>query len=154
MTPEAARMVQTPPTRAPLQVCCPTGAWERLSRARAREDQRGRMSAEGLLAALLDVSADELLGVLFQYRVDLVEQVVDILADLLMPLGDLRVRLGRRSCVDFLVLAGLAGLRLAAGVAGSHACLLEKRGEKNLPRPDGIQLEVIASSRSLALGQR
>src|SRR5947207_1204289 len=76
MTPEAARMVQTPPTRAPLQVCCPTGAWERLSRARAREDQRGRMSAEGLLAALLDVSADELLGVLFQYRVDLVQQVL------------------------------------------------------------------------------
>src|SRR5256885_4481699 len=50
--------------------------WKRLSRARAREDQRGRMSAEGLLAALLDVPADELLGVLLQHGVDLVEQVV------------------------------------------------------------------------------
>src|SRR5436305_7736521 len=120
-------MDQDPPTRTPLQVCCPLvdRCWKRLSRARAREDQRGRMSAEGLLAALLDIPPHELLGVLLQHGVDLVEQIVDILADLLMPLGDLRVRLRGGPVVDLLVPAGLAGLRLTAGVAGSHPCLLE-----------------------------
>src|SRR5215217_886111 len=111
--------------------------------------------APGLLAALLDVPPHELLGVLLKYGVDLIEQVVDVLGDLLVPLGDLRARLGRRALVEFLVPTGLAGLRLTASVTGSHPLPSSNSGGvKNLHRPDDIQLEVMASNRSFALGQR
>src|SRR5207248_3847447 len=136
-------MDQDPPTRASLQVCC--ARWNRGRRLTRESGRRiiagtcpdgGSLTppgrAPGLLAALLDVPADELLRVLLQYRVDLVQQVVDVLGDLLLPLGDLGVRLGRGALVELLVAAGLACLRLTASVAGSHAlALLQRGGEKN-----------------------
>src|SRR2546421_5949751 len=72
------------------------------------------------LTALLDVPPHELLGVLLKHGVDLVEQIVNVFADLLDAVADLGVRLGPRALVDLFVLAGLARLRLAASVAGSH----------------------------------
>src|SRR5690349_3469747 len=74
-----------------------------------------------LLAALLDVTSHELLGVLLQHGVDLVEQVVDVLGDLGVPLGNLRVGLGG-DVLDLLVALALAGLRLTAGVSRCHGC--------------------------------
>jgi hypothetical protein len=47
-----------------------------------------------LFAPFLDISAHELFGILFEDGVDLVEKVVDILADLLHPLGNLGIDLG------------------------------------------------------------
>src|SRR5579862_9714613 len=73
--------------------------------------------ANGLLAALLDVRADELLGVLLEHLVDLVEDRVHVVGELLVPLLDL---LGGRG----LVLLGLLGtprrLPLAPGILRRH----------------------------------
>src|SRR5436305_1782454 len=66
--------------------------------------------AFGSLPAFLDVPPHELFRVLFQHGVDLVEQVVDVLAQLLVTLGHLRVGFGGRRLVDLLVAAGLTGL--------------------------------------------
>src|SRR5262245_57163577 len=82
-----------------------------------RAGARGGLS---LFSALLDVSAHELLGVLLENRVDLVEQVIHVLGQLFVALGDLGVGFWGRSLVDFLITAGLAGLRLATGVTGRH----------------------------------
>src|ERR1700691_4067664 len=80
-----------------------------------------RGSRSGLLAALLDVRADELLGVLLEHFVDLVEDRVHVVGELLVPLLDLFG--GRR-----LVLFGLVGaprrLPLATRVlVRCHLCL-------------------------------
>src|SRR5262249_45963329 len=95
----------------------------------------------GLLATLLDVSADELLRVLLQYRVDFVEEVVHVLGQLLLVLGRLGARPRGRRLVDLLVPAGLAGLGLAACVAGRHA--------GGPPRVPGASLLAGSMSRSL-----
>jgi hypothetical protein len=71
------------------------------------------------LAALLHVSAHKFFGVLLEDRVDLVEQIVDVLGDLGVPLGNFRVGLGG-DVLDFLVATTLSGLRLTAGVSGCH----------------------------------
>src|SRR5258705_859220 len=73
-----------------------------------------------LLAALLYVAPYELFRVFLQDGVDFVQEVVDVLGELLVSFGRFRVRLGSWRLVDLLVLAGLAGLRLAAGVTGRH----------------------------------
>src|SRR2546430_7227480 len=111
-------MDQDPRTRAPLQLSMER-CRKRLSRAVHGTIIAGTCPA-GSLAALLDIPPHELLGVLLQHGVDLVEEIVDILADLLDPVADLGVRLRPRAFVDLFVLAGLARLRLAASVAGSH----------------------------------
>jgi hypothetical protein len=92
------------------------------------------------LTAFLDVAADKFLGILFQNRVDFVEQVVDVLGDLGVALGYLRVGLNG-DVLDLLVLPALAGLRLSAGVSGCHRCppsqppeVAQHRVGKNLPR--------------------
>src|SRR3954468_19590947 len=121
-------------------------------------------AGRGSLTALLDVPPHELLGVLLQHGVDLVEEIVDVLADLLNPVADLRVRLGPGALVELFVLAGLARLRLAASVAGSHprppptvvretyldAVPIGARSARAAPRLlrrlGASQLEVIASS--------
>jgi hypothetical protein len=64
----------------------------------ARAALRGA-AVKPLLTAFLYVSSDELLGVLLQYGVDLVEQVVDVLAQLLVPFGHFGIDLGSRSLV-------------------------------------------------------
>src|SRR5690606_36813090 len=76
------------------------------------------MSGVGLLAALLDVAAHELLGVLLEHLVDLVQNGVDIVRELLLALLDVRRR-GRLGLLDL----GLTPpcLLLAAGVLSSHA---------------------------------
>src|ERR1051326_933877 len=91
----------------------------RLRRRMTGPAPAGSLADARSLAALLDVPADELLGVLLQHRVDLVEQVVDVLGDLLLTLGDGRIDRGRR-VVDLVVAPGFARLRLASGVTGSH----------------------------------
>src|SRR4051794_16004393 len=63
-----------------------------------------------LLATLLDVAADELLGVLLEHRVDLVQQVVDVFGQFSLALSRFGTRLGGRRLVDLLVAAGPAGL--------------------------------------------
>src|SRR5688572_15923133 len=73
------------------------------------------------LTAFLHITADELLGVLLQDGVDLVEQVVHVVGDLGVPLGDLRVGLGG-DVLDLFVALALAGLRLTASVTGCHRC--------------------------------
>jgi hypothetical protein len=60
------------------------------------------------LSSFLDVAADELLCVFFQYRVDLVQKVIHFLGDLLDPLGHLGVYGRRRGLVDLGIAAGLA----------------------------------------------
>jgi len=47
------------------------------------------------LAALLHIATNELFGIFFEYRVNLVEKVVDVFADLLNPLSYLGIDLGR-----------------------------------------------------------
>src|SRR4029079_17241681 len=64
-----------------------------------------------LLAALLDVVPDELLGVLLEHRVDLVEEVVELFLDLLALLG----RRGRVSLAWRPVVGGGALLVSALG---------------------------------------
>src|SRR5512142_478717 len=91
---------------------------------RPREGSRPPVRARRLLAALLDVAADELLGILLEHRVDLVEKIVDVLRQLLVTLGDLRVHLRSRGLVVFGVPAGPPRLRLSTGVAGCHGRLL------------------------------
>ncbi|HZM77416.1 MAG TPA: hypothetical protein VFC19_16910 [Candidatus Limnocylindrales bacterium] len=66
----------------------------------------------------LDISAHELFGVLFENGVDLVEEVVDVLADLLHPLGNLGVDLGG-NLVDVFLAPLATGLRLST-VLRSH----------------------------------
>src|SRR3954453_15001338 len=111
-------MDQDPQPRTPLHAWNGTMQEKTIPR-RARDDHRG-YGRPGSLTALLDVPPHELLGVLFEHGVDLVEEIVDVLADLLNPVADLRVRLGPGALVKLFVLAGLARLRLAASVAGSH----------------------------------
>src|SRR5258705_8535869 len=94
-------------------VSCP---WTPPDHGTAAEARNGRF----LLSALLHVATHKLFRVLLQYGVDFVQKVVDILSELLVPFGRLRVCLGCWRLVDLLVLAGLAGLRLAAGVTGRH----------------------------------
>jgi hypothetical protein len=65
------------------------------------------------LTSFLYITPDKFFGVLLQDRVDLVEQVVDVLGDLGVPLGDLGVDLGG-DVVDLLGLVRLARLGLAA----------------------------------------
>src|SRR6201999_3043489 len=78
-----------------------------------------------LLAALLDVRAHEFLGVLLEHLVDLVQDRVDVIGELLVPLLDLFGRL--RLCVlDFLGPA--AGLALAARVLLCHPGYLRQSG--------------------------
>src|ERR1044072_5185400 len=73
------------------------------------EDRRG--VGMNLLAALLDVRADEVLGVLLEHVVDLVENRVDILAELLPAL-----LAGRRATVDiFVAVTATLPLRLLLG---------------------------------------
>src|SRR5262249_37703611 len=87
------------------------------------------------LPALLHVPADELLRVLFQHRIDLVEKVVDLLGDLLMPLRDLWVHLGR-DVVDLLVAPATPGLRLSSRVPGCRLMPpVESGGEFEPPSP-------------------
>src|ERR1035438_1048483 len=50
----------------------------------------------GLLAALLNVGPDELLGVLLEYLVDLVEDRVHVISELVLALLDVLIRLRRR----------------------------------------------------------
>jgi hypothetical protein len=95
---------------------------------------RRGMSVLLLFSPFLYITPHELFCVFFEDRVDFVEQVVDILGDLGVPLGDLRVSLRRRAGVDLLVAARLAGLRLTAGVPGSHPCPSSSSVVRNLPR--------------------
>src|SRR2546423_7204940 len=111
-------MDQAPRTRAPLQLSMER-CRKRLSRAVHGTIIAGRCPA-GSLAALLDIPPHELLGVLLQHGVDLVEEIVNVFADLLDAVADLGVSLRPRAFVELFVLAGLARLRLAASVAGSH----------------------------------
>src|SRR5258707_8137718 len=64
-----------------------------------------------LLAALLDVTADELLRVLLEDGIDLVEQIVHIGVDLGLVLGLLRARRGG-GLLDLLVPTCATGLGL------------------------------------------
>src|ERR1700761_6413705 len=101
-----------------------------------REPTRGPFSR--LLAALLHVRADELLGVLLEHLVDLVQDRVHVVGELLVPLLDLLRRGG-------LVFLGLLGtprrLPLAPGVLRRHLQFLrplEARAPRQLqryPRP-------------------
>jgi hypothetical protein len=74
--------------------------------------------AKRLLAALLDVGPDELLGVLLEHVVDLVEDGVDVLGQLLVALTDLGGRVGLRVLCLF---GPSGGLALPAGVVRCHA---------------------------------
>ncbi|GIH09620.1 hypothetical protein Rhe02_76870 [Rhizocola hellebori] len=47
------------------------------------------------MPAFLDIPPDKFFGVFLEYGVDLVEEVIDVFADLLDPLGDLGIDLGR-----------------------------------------------------------
>src|SRR5215467_7958810 len=69
------------------------------------------------LAALLDVRADELLGVLLEHLVDLVEDRVHVIGELLVPLLDL---LGGGRLVLFGLLGAPRRLPLATGVLRRH----------------------------------
>ena len=68
------------------------------------------------LSALLDVRADEVLGVLFEYVVDLVEQIVGLFGELLATL------LASRSSAGGVVVISAATTTL--GLLLSHRCLL------------------------------
>ena len=74
---------------------------------------RSRGWPRRLLAALLDVRADELLGVLLEHLVDLVEDRVHVVGELLVPLLDL---LGRGGLVLLGFLGAPRRLPLAPGV--------------------------------------
>src|SRR5918997_5398941 len=71
----------------------------------------------GLLAAFLDIAANEFFCILLEDVVDLVENGVDVLGHLLVPLGDLGVDRGL-DLVGLLARAG--GALLPAGVPGGH----------------------------------
>ena len=64
----------------------PAGMGMHVARSRRAHGGRDVDRAARLLAALLDVGADEVLGVLLEHVVDLVEDRVDVLAELLPPL--------------------------------------------------------------------
>src|SRR6202042_2189806 len=91
-------------------------------RTRRQPCRRGRVR---LLAALLDVGADELLGVLLQHLVDLVEDRVHVVGELLVPLLDL---LGRRRLVLFGLVGAPRRLPLATLVVRRHLRYLLRRG--------------------------
>src|SRR5690349_9191919 len=69
------------------------------------------------LAALLHVAPDELFRVLLEDRVDLVQEIVDVLGDLRVPLGYLRVGLDG-DVLDLLIARAPAALRLTTCVSG------------------------------------
>src|SRR5260370_21975946 len=71
-----------------------------------------------LLAALLNVRPDELLGVLLEYLVDLVEDRVHVIGELLLTLLDVLVRLWRGLLG---LLAALGSLPLTTGVLCRHS---------------------------------
>src|SRR5690606_3329161 len=74
------------------------------------------VSGRNLLATLLHVRADEVLGVLLEHVVDLVEDRVDVLAELLPALLT-----GRRAAVDIVVAVTAAlPLRLLLGHVASR----------------------------------
>src|SRR5688572_14084548 len=111
-------MDRDPLPRSSLQVA--GGGWTAVSpamnvnRSRAVAGARGaRGPLRRSLAALLDVPAPELLGVL-------VQEVVDVFAQLLVALGDLRIRFRRRRLVDLVAPAGLARLGLPTAVTRRH----------------------------------
>src|SRR5580692_6952558 len=78
-----------------------------------------------LLAALLDVGADELLSVLLEHFVDLVEDRVHVVGELLVPLLDL---LGGRRLVLFGLVGAPRRLPLATLVVRRHLRYLLRRG--------------------------
>src|SRR3984957_16951941 len=78
-----------------------------------------------LLAALLDVGADELLGVLLEHFVDLIEDRVHVVGELLVPLLDL---FGRRRLVLFGLVGAPRRLPLAPLVIRRHLRYLLRRG--------------------------
>src|SRR6266700_5239 len=92
-----------------------------------RRNRAGR-AARASLAALLDVRADELLGVLLKHLVDLVEDRVHVVGELLMPLLDL---LGRGGLVLLGLLSAPRRLPLAPGVLRCHVLFLRPWKEPN-----------------------
>ena len=70
------------------------------------------------LSALLDVCADEVLGVLFQNIVDLIQQVVGVLGQLFATL------LARGRAVSEVVV--IAAAATALGLLLGHRCLLHR----------------------------
>src|ERR1700749_2436080 len=84
---------------------------------RSRGPYPGGRSPGRILAALLDVRADELLGVLLQHLVDLVEDGVHVVGELLVPLLDF---LGTASLGLFGLFGAPRGLPLTACVLRCH----------------------------------
>src|SRR3954452_2374984 len=97
------------------------------SAGRRRPDPRVRVG-RWLLATLLDVGPDEVLRVLLEHVVDLVEDRVDVLAELLTTL-----LAGRRRVRPVLVVAAPAALAL--GLLLRHVCLLIARPDPDHPAP-------------------
>src|SRR3954452_12206925 len=97
------------------------------SAGRRRPDPRVRVG-RWLLATLLDVGPDEVLGVLLEHVVDLVEDRVDVLAELLTTL-----LAGRRRVRPVLVVPAPAALAL--GLLLRHVCLLIARPDPDHPAP-------------------
>src|SRR3984957_10595509 len=95
----------------------------------------------GLLAALLDVRADELLGVLLEHLVDLVEYRVHVVGELLVPLLDL---LGGRGLVFLGLLGTPRRLPLATGVLRCHLPFLRPQGQVPLDRSNVILARDVA----------
>src|SRR4030095_1505004 len=92
---------------------------------------RSVVSPAGLLPALLDESADELLSVLLEHLVYLVQNRVDVVRDLFLPFLDVGSSLGL-SLVDLIGALGRA--LLPAGVFGCHHQPPLVR--RVVPRPD------------------
>src|SRR6185312_560089 len=101
-----------------------------LCRCSRRSDQLSANRA-GSLPALLDVGADELLGVLLKDLIDFVEDRLHIIAELLLALLHLRGRLGGRVLGLF---AAPGGLPLAASVLRCHT-ILRGPGRPRRPQP-------------------
>src|ERR1700750_1511562 len=100
---------------------------ERRKRARLRRTG-ARRDRPGLLAALLHVGPDELLGVLLEHLVDLVEDGVHVVGQLLLALLDVTRRL-RLGPLGFLGAPG--SLPLATGVLCRHARNLRDRASSS-----------------------
>src|SRR6201996_1232476 len=117
-----------------------------------------------LLAALLDVGADELLGVLLEHLVDLVEDRVHVVGELLVALLDL---FGRGGLVFLGLLGAPRRLPLAPVVVRCHLRFLRLRRAwcpstaptlsspvACPPNPAGEDRFVTVSRRRLLIGQR
>src|SRR6185436_14813300 len=96
----------------PLSMRGPTSGVSRVKQGAGRARRAAR-----LLATLLDVGADEVLGVLLQDVVDLVEDRVDILAELLATLLP-----RRRGVARLVVVAATAALALGLLLRHDASC--------------------------------